>query len=169
MDQTTTDQEPQAAANDHAGKYLTFMLAEEEYGLDVLKVREIIGVPNIAAVPRTPDHVKGVINLRGKIIPVVDLRLKFGMDEAEHTDETCIIVVDVQDRQTGILVDRVSEVLDIAGEDIEDPTSLGETVDTDLILGMGKAEGRVAILLDIREVLETADLTDLTALVALAP
>jgi len=147
-----------AAQRQKAGKYLTFVLAEEEYGLEILKVREIIQMMEITAVPRTPAYVKGVINLRGKVIPVVDLRLKMGMPEAERTDETCIIVVDIGDVEMGIVVDRVSEVLDIAGDDIEDAPSFGADIDTDFILGMGKADGRVTILLDISKLLSSADM-----------
>ena len=140
-----------------AGKYLTFALSNEEYGLEILKVREIIGYMQITAVPQTPAHVKGVINLRGQVIPVVDLRLKFGMNAAEVTEETCIIVVEItqDDRkfQTGIVVDRVKEVLDIEGESIEDAPQFGANVDTNFILGMGKVNGAVKILLDIDKVL----------------
>ena len=153
---------PEAAVSDvaktRAGKYLTFVLAEESYGLEILKVREIIGLMSITAVPRTPEFVKGVINLRGKVIPVVDLRLKFGLTEAQHTDETCIIVVDVASVEMGIVVDKVSEVLNIQGQDIEDAPSFGTEVNTDFILGMGKANGKVTILLDIAKVLDTAGL-----------
>jgi len=140
-----------------AGKYLTFVLAGEEYGLEILKVREIIGIMPITAVPRTPEFVKGVINLRGKVIPVIDLRLKFGLPAAEQTDETCIIVVDVGQMEMGVIVDRVSEVLDIAGEDIEDAPSFGAAVQTDFILGMGKSEDKVTILLDISKVLTAGE------------
>jgi purine-binding chemotaxis protein CheW len=143
--------------NTRAGKYLTFALAEEEYGLEILKVREIISMSEITSVPKTPQYVKGVINLRGKVIPVVDLRLKFAMEEAPYTDETCIIVVDVNGVEMGIIVDHVSEVLDIAGGDIEDAPEFGASVDIDFILGMGKAEGRVTILLDISKVISTGD------------
>ncbi len=140
-----------------AGKYLTFALSNEEYGLEILKVREIIGYMQITAVPQTPGHVKGVINLRGQVIPVIDLRMKFGMTEAEVTEETCIIVVEINqnDRkfQTGIVVDRVKEVLDIEGENIEDSPQFGSNVDTNFILGMGKVNGAVKILLDIDKVL----------------
>jgi purine-binding chemotaxis protein CheW len=153
----TTDQ----AVQQRGGKFLTFVLAEEEYGLEILKVREIIGMMGITAVPRTPEHVKGVINLRGKVIPVVDLRLKFAMPEAEYTEETCIIVVDVNGMEIGIVVDRVSEVLDIADNDIDDPPSFGTNVETEFILGMGKAEGRVKILLDINSVLGNEDMAGL--------
>jgi len=152
---TRTVSVPQRRAQ--AGKYLTFVLAKETYGLEILKVREIIGVMDITAVPRTAEHVKGVINLRGKVIPVIDLRLKFGMPEAEHTDETCIIVVHVGDVEVGVLVDRVSEVLDIDGEDIEDPPSFGADVDSGFILGMGKAGGKVTILVDIGRALQDGE------------
>ncbi|HVP57090.1 MAG TPA: chemotaxis protein CheW [bacterium] len=150
-------------AVEKAGKYLTFRLAAEDYGLEILKVREIIGMMDITAVPRTPTFVKGVINLRGKVIPVVDLREKFGMEAVEHTEETCIIVVDVGKIEMGIIVDKVSEVLDIPGEDIQDTPTLGTDVNTDFILGIGKTGGRVKILLDIDKVLSVHDVCDLSA------
>ncbi len=155
--------EPSAVQQDKAGKYLTFALAEEEYGLEILKVREIIQMMDITAVPRTPSQVKGVINLRGKVIPVVDLRLKFGLEEAERTDETCIIVVNVGEIEVGIIVDRVSEVLNIQGDDIEDAPSFGANVDTSFILGMGKTNDRVTILLDIGKVLSATDIAAVRA------
>ena len=142
---------------DREGKYLTFALGSEEYGLEILKVREIIGYMEITAVPQTPHEVKGVINLRGLVIPVVDLRAKFGMETAEITDESCIIVVEISqgDRpfSTGIVVDHVQEVLDINGQDIEAAPQFGSAVDTDFILGMGKIGDSVKILLDIDKVL----------------
>ena len=145
-----------------AGKYLTFVLADEEYGLEILRVREIIGYMDITSVPQTPDYVKGVINLRGQVIPVVDLRAKFGMESIEPTEETCIIVVEIsqggQSISTGIVVDCVSEVLDITSGDIEDPPTFGSNVDTEFILGMGKIGDSVKILLDIDKVLAGADL-----------
>jgi purine-binding chemotaxis protein CheW len=140
-----------------AGMYLTFGLADEEYGVEILKVREIIGMMEITAVPKAPPHVKGVINLRGKVVPVIDLRTRFTMEQAEATDETCIIVVVVGNREIGVVVDRVSEVLDIAAEQIEDPPTFGTTVDTSFIIGMGKTEQRVTILLDITKVLDPRD------------
>ena len=143
--------------NLRAGKYLTYELSGEEYGIEILKVREIIGIMEITAVPRMPDYVEGVINLRGKVIPVVDLRLKFGMIKAERSSETCVIVVDVKGTLMGVLVDRVSEVLDIRSEDIEDAPKVGVSVDTDFILGMAKAKGSVKILLDIDKVLADGD------------
>lgn len=154
------------AARDLGGKYLTFFLGGEEYGLEILKVQEIIGMMDITPVPRTPHYVRGVLNLRGKVIPIVDLRLKFEMEAAEQTDETCIIVVQANGQQKGIVVDKVSEVLDIVDEDIQDAPSFGENVTTDYILGIGKSEGRVKLLLDIDEVLatnETLQLGDIAA------
>jgi len=145
----------QAIGNDtsvYGGKYLTFNLADEEYGLEILKVREIIGIMDITAVPQMPPHVKGVINLRGKVIPVVDLRLKFDMESAEYTDATCVIVVDVGTLM-GIIVDTVQEVLDIDDTEIDPPPPLGASVDTSFILGMGKVKDAVKILLDIDKVL----------------
>lgn len=155
------------ATVDKEGKYLTFALANEEYGLEILKVREIIGYINVTAVPQTPPHVKGVINLRGQVIPVVDLRTKFGMDAAEVTDQTCIIVVEISHAgrklNTGIVVDRVQEVLDIAGEAIEEAPQFGASVDTDFVLGMGKIGDSVKILLDIDRVLGGNDLSGLAS------
>ena len=143
----------------HEGKYLTFVLGDEEYGLQILKVREIIGLMEITSVPQTPVFIKGVINLRGKVIPVIDLRLKFGMEEAEPTEETCIIVVDIAGALTGMLVDTVSEVLDVTVDQIEPPPSFGSSVDNGFILGMGKIKGKVKILLDIDKVLSPEELT----------
>jgi purine-binding chemotaxis protein CheW len=150
---------------DKEGKYLTFALANEEYGLEILKVREIFGYMDITAVPQTRDYVKGVINLRGQVIPVIDLRTKFGMETAEVTEETCIIVVEIAHTDhkfnTGIVVDRVQEVLDIAGEDIEEAPQFGSAVNTDFILGMGKIADSVKILLDIDRVLAGEDFSGL--------
>ncbi len=140
------------------GKFLTFFLADEEYGIEILKVQEIIGVMSITPVPRTPKFIRGVINLRGKIIPVVDIRLKLTMPQAEQTEETCFIVVKARGLEMGIVVDKVSEVADIAGEDIQDAPSFGEEVNTDYILGIGKSQNRVRLLLDIDKVLSSQDI-----------
>ena len=152
-----------ASTEERAGKYLTFRLAAEEYGLEILKVREIIGLMNITQVPRTPEYIRGVINLRGKVIPVLDLRSKFGMGKTEDTEETCIIVVEVnfdgESVMMGTVVDAVSEVLDIQADEIEDAPSFGTDVDTKFILGIGKVKNEVKILLDIDEVLTSRDLT----------
>ena len=155
-----------AVKNDErAGKYLTFQLGREEFAIQVLKVREIMGVQDITAVPQTPAHVKGVINLRGKVVPVVDLRLKFRLPEMEYTQRTCIIVVQVHFEGSalmmGIVVDGVSEVLNLAGGDIEDTPEFGSGVVTPYILGMAKSKGKVKILLDIDQVLSTQELQGL--------
>jgi purine-binding chemotaxis protein CheW len=146
---------------DKEGKYLTFSLAGEEYGIGILKVKEIIGMMPITTVPRTPGFLKGVINLRGKVIPVVDLRLKFGMEEMSYTERTCIIVAEMQGTsgpiQMGIVVDSVSEVLNIKGMDVEETPAFGAKLDTDYILGMAKMNGGVKILLDIDKVLSAEE------------
>ena len=142
-----------------AGKYLTFALSAEEYGLPVLKVREIIKMMDITVVPQVPGHVKGVVNLRGKVIPVVDLRVKFGLGSQDYTDRTCIIVVEVlmlaSRVMMGIIVDHVSEVLNIVGEEIEPTPDFGERVETDYMKGIAKVKGKVKILLDLDRVLGT--------------
>ncbi len=147
------------------GKYLTFSLKEEEYGIGILKVKEIIGMMPVTSVPRTPDFVKGVINLRGKVIPVVDLRLKFSMDSISYTDRTCIIVVEIDSEAStvliGIVVDAVSEVLNIKEGEIEETPKFGTSLNTDYILGMAKMEGGVKILLNIDKVLSSREISDL--------
>ncbi len=148
---------------DKEGKYLTFSLAKEEYGISILKIREIIGMMDITGVPQTPAFVKGVINLRGKVIPVIDLRVRFKIEAMDYTDRTCIIVVEIEGGaeiiQIGIVVDSVSEVLNIKGEDIEQTPTFGVKLNTDYILGMAKLEGRVKILLDIDQVLSLEEIS----------
>ena len=145
-----------------AGKYLTFRLGEEEYGIEILHVQEIMGIIPVTHVPRTPAFVRGVLNLRGKVIPVVDLRLKFAMPSKEETEKTCIIVAQVMGTSgtvtMGFIVDEVSEVLDIPGQDIEDAPSFGGGLDTAYILGMAKTKGSVKVLIDIDKVLATEDI-----------
>ncbi|MBU0909949.1 MAG: chemotaxis protein CheW [Proteobacteria bacterium] len=141
-----------------AGKYLTFDLGKEEYCIGILKVREIIGLMEITAVPHTPRYIKGVINLRGSVIPVLDLRSKFDMEAKEYTERTCIIVVEVQGETetvlVGMIVDSVSEVLNIVEAEIEPPPTFGgDAVETDNFLGMAKIKGRVKILLDTDKVI----------------
>jgi purine-binding chemotaxis protein CheW len=141
-----------------AGKYLTFGLAREEYGVEILKVREIIGLMEITAVPGMPAYVLGVINLRGKVIPVIDLRQKFSMPPVDNSEETCFIVVNVPGGLRGVKVDKVSEVLDIIADEIEDAPSVGQDADTAFILGMAKTKGQVKILLEIDKVLADGEL-----------
>lgn len=145
------------------GKYLTFSLDGEEYGLEISKVREILGMMPITSLPRTPDFVKGVINLRGKVIPVIDLRLRFGLTEKEYTDTTCIIVVkDIGETakvRMGIIVDSVSEVLTVTADDLEPTPVFGVSVNTGFILGMVKSRGSVKMLLDIDKVLTSTGIS----------
>ena len=156
------DQAVKAMA-DKEGKYLTFTLAAEEYGIGILKIKEIIGMLPITSVPQTPEFVKGVINLRGKVIPVMDLRLRFGMPPIDYTERTCIIVVEIAGQSgnilVGIVVDAVSEVLNIKAADIEKTPTFGTKLNTDYILGMAKMEGGVKILLDIDQVLSRDELS----------
>jgi purine-binding chemotaxis protein CheW len=165
MESTAT----QAAVDERAGKYLTFRLGPEEFGVRVDKVREIMGVQEITSVPQTPGYLKGVINLRGKVIPVVDLRLKFGLEAIEYTQRTCIIVVQVRGEagtiQVGLVVDTVSEVLNLAGADIENTPDFGAQVSTPYILGMAKVKGKVKILLDIDRVVSAQEIAGFDSLV----
>jgi purine-binding chemotaxis protein CheW len=159
--------EPAAAtADSRAGKYLTFGLANEEFGIQVRRVREIMGVQEVTAVPHTPPYVKGVINLRGKVIPVVDLRTKFGMPEQAYTQRTCIIVVELEQDGarllTGVVVDEVSEVLSLQTADIEDAPDFGRGVATPYLLGMAKTKGKVKILLDINRVMTSQEVHGLS-------
>lgn len=139
-----------------AGKYLTFFLSNEEYGLEILKVSEIIGMQPITRVPRVPEFVRGVINLRGKVIPITDLRVKFDMPIEEGRDEV-IIVVQMRGVQTGLVVDRVSEVVAIADHEVEDAPAFGAGIRTEFLLGIGKTGGRVKLLVDIDRVLESTE------------
>jgi purine-binding chemotaxis protein CheW len=145
-----------------AGKYLTFKLGPEDFGIGILKVQEIIGMLAVTRMPRTPAYVRGVVNLRGKVIPVLDLRLKFGMDTRQDTERTCIIVVQLQSGEAtvtmGLIVDEVSEVLDVAAAQIEPPPSFGSSVDVSFIMGMGKVGQKVVQLLDADRILMRQEL-----------
>jgi purine-binding chemotaxis protein CheW len=147
------------------GKYLTFSLEKEEYGIGILKVKEIIGMMPITSVPRTPAFVKGVVNLRGKVIPVLDLRTKFEMESIPYTERTCIIVVEIDSNAAtillGIVVDSVSEVLNIREEEIEETPKFGTQLKHDYILGMAKRDGGVKILLNIDRVLSSEEITEI--------
>ncbi len=160
---TKTMNQAVKAMADREGKYLTFSMANEEYGIGILQIREIIGMMPITSVPQTPEFVKGVINLRGKVIPVMDLRLRFNMDSIDYNERTCIIVVEILGQsatvQVGIVVDSVSEVLNIKQDEIEDTPTFGPSLTTDFILAMDKKEGGVKILLDIDQVLTSDELS----------
>jgi purine-binding chemotaxis protein CheW len=151
---------------ERAGKYLTFSLSDQEYGVGIRKVREIMGMLPITAIPHVPKHIKGVINLRGKVIPIIDLRLKFGIATKAKTDQECIVVVEIngheKEMMMGILVDSVSEVINIREQDIEDTPSLGVDVHTEFILGMAKVGQGIKILLDIDCVLGQEELNAIT-------
>lgn len=144
-------------------KYLTFRLAGETYGIEVLKVREIIGVIKITRIPRIPEYIRGVINLRGKVLPVMDLRMRFGMGNTEISEHACIVVIDpsgASDRMMGALVDAVSDVTDIEDKDTESVHELGESVQTRFIRGIGKTRDRVVLLLDVEEIIDSAKIDD---------
>ncbi|MBI5561952.1 MAG: chemotaxis protein CheW [Deltaproteobacteria bacterium] len=136
---------------------VTFRLGNEEFSLDILKVQEIIRHMELTRVPRTPDFVEGVINLRGRVIPVLDLRKRFGLSAGAKTHETRIIVVDVDDRTVGLKVDAVSEVLRISADTVEPPPALVTNIESDYIKGVGKLDGRLLILLDVARILTRSE------------
>jgi purine-binding chemotaxis protein CheW len=158
---TAVKEDQSVKIDSRAGKYLTFFLANEEYGVEILKVQEIIGRMPVTPVPLTSRYIRGVINLRGKIHPIMDLNIKFGMDETQITDETCIIVIKTSTLMMGILVDKVSEVVNVASDDIEDTPSFGAEVDTEYLLGVGKTGGRVRLLLDIEKGITKSDVINM--------
>lgn len=152
-----------------AGKYLTFRLADEEYGLEIMKVQEIIGIIPVTKVPRVPEYVRGVMNLRGRIFPTIELRAKFGLERVEDTDKTCIIVVELTTSKgkvnMGVIVDEVAEVMDFTTDNIDAAPEFGTAMNTDFILGVGIVKGSVKILLDVDKVLsveEVATVSDIS-------
>ncbi|MFA6543476.1 MAG: chemotaxis protein CheW [Limisphaerales bacterium] len=154
---STSTTTPAAATAAVAGKYLTFLLGDESYGVSVLKVREIIRHTAVTAMPQMPDYVKGVLNLRGKVIPIVDLRLKFQLEHADVADRTCIVVVQValstsNAATMGLIVDAVQSVANVTGKDIEPTPDFGGQISADYLLAMAKLEHRVVALLDIDKV-----------------
>jgi purine-binding chemotaxis protein CheW len=160
-------QEKPASLTDRAGKYLTFELGKEVYGLPVLRVREVIGMQAAAKVPHTPDYVQGVINLRGKVIPIIDLRMKFGLPPTEHTDRTCVVVVQLTGRGSvilaGAVVDRVSEVVNLVTADIEDTPDFGDGTNLPYVLGIAKTKDGVRILVDPDVLFEVTQLVQVQA------
>lgn len=159
----------QLLSTDHVacqdGKHLIFQLEKRDYGIPILTVNEIIGIMSITPIPKSPEYVKGIINLRGKIIPIMDLRLKFGMPEKEHTEETCIIIVNIRYKdaikQIGIVVDIVSEVVDIPSSEIEDPPEYGVGANQDCLSGIGKVKEQVVMLLNIEKVIYSEEVIGL--------
>ncbi|NUM36328.1 MAG: purine-binding chemotaxis protein CheW [Candidatus Brocadiae bacterium] len=147
-----------------SGKYLTFNLAKETYGIEILKVREIIGMIEITPLPQTPNFVKGLINLRGKVIAVIDLRTKFGLEEKPYSNETCMIIADLVEKQIGLIIDSVCEVIDIPDSSVEKTPSFGSQINTAFIKGIGKVDKQVIILLDIEKVLNSEELVKVQSL-----
>jgi purine-binding chemotaxis protein CheW len=162
MSSQTALAQTEIALSARAGKYLTFQLGREVFGLQILKVQEIIGILPVTRVPRTPPYMRGVVNLRGKVIPVIDLRRKFDLPEQADGKRTCIIVMQLEGQNskviTGIIVDEVSEVLNVTAEQLEPSPDFGEGAQTDFILGMGKVGQKVVMLLDVDKVLSRQDM-----------
>ncbi|WP_138430805.1 chemotaxis protein CheW [Fodinibius saliphilus] len=155
MSETTTEQveQQESDAKIKGGKFLTFFLGEEEYAIEILKVQEIIGLMSITPVPKMPSYIRGVLNLRGKIVPVMNLRTRFGLNEIEDTDETCIIVIQDEEYLMGVLVDKVSEVVDIETGNIEDVPSVGAGEQSEYLAGIGKVDESVKMIIEVRKVL----------------
>jgi len=152
---------PEVGHSELDGRYLTIALGDEQYGIEILKIQEIIGVPNITTVPRTPDYIKGVINLRGKIIPVLDLRLKVGIEERAYDKKTCVVVVTMEVEEetiaVGVIVDTVLEVVTLTASDVKDSPDYGNSLDASFILGMAKWADEVLVLIDINKALSDQD------------
>jgi len=157
LDTELLEEEYEEDEDTQEDKYLTFVLNGEEYGIEIRHVTEIIGIQNITVVPDMPHYIKGVINLRGKVIPVMDVRLRFCLEEREYDDRTCIIVINIEEQSVGMIVDRVSEVLDIPKDDVEPPPKVKKGESSRFIKGMGKVDGRVKILLDEYQLLFDLD------------
>jgi len=160
-----TEERTALLGSDRSGKYLTFELGREVYGLPVLRIKEVVGMQTPAKVPHSPDYVQGVINLRGKVIPIIDLRMKFGMPSQEHTDRTCIIVVQLKGRTSsgilaGAVVDKVSEVVMLSTADIEDTPDFGDGTTLPYVLGIAKTKDGVRILVDPDVLFEIPHLTE---------
>ena len=147
-------------------KYLTFHLAGEDYGIDIAYVTEIIGIQKITQVPDMPDFVKGVINLRGKVIPVMDVRLRFHLPERGYDERTCIVVVDIDSTAVGLVVDQVNEVADIPEKDVEPPPRTTKGTSSRYLKGMGKVENEVRILLSVDKLLQDEELDELAGAAA---
>ena len=144
------------------GRFLTFSLDKESYGIDIKYVTEIIGIQDITEIPELPKYVKGIINLRGKIIPVMDIRLRFKKDAKEYNDRTCVVVVDIRDISIGLVVDSVSEVLTIPEQDIVEPPQMNKNYNNRYIKNIGKVGNDVKLLLDCEKLLTDTELDDLS-------
>ena len=153
MDKETKDLNQHAGLSTGGSQFLTFSLGDELYGVDILRVQEIKGYTAVTKIPNTPPHIKGVLNLRGTIVPIVELRTKFGMPTIDYTTFTVIIVVVVQDKVMGLVVDAVSDVLDIEKKDIQSAPDFGNKVDVAFLNGIGKSGDKLVSLLDIDRLL----------------
>lgn len=162
----TTLLDQQMGFSNDGSQFLTFTLGEEHYGVDILRVQEIKGYTNVTRIPNTPEYIKGVLNLRGTIVPIIDLRCKFGMPKMEYTRFTVIVVLVIKDRVTGIIVDAVSDVLNIGKKDIQPTPQFGANIKVDFINGIGKAGDKLVSLLDVDQLLSTGDLDQATAAAA---
>jgi len=160
MDKEVKDLRRHAAPQMNGGQFLTFSLGEELYGVDILRVQEIKGYTAVTKIPNTPSHIKGVLNLRGTIVPIVELRIKFGMPTIDYTTFTVIIVVVVQDKVMGLVVDAVSDVLDIEKKDIQSAPDFGNMIDVAFLNGIGKSGDKLVSLLDIDRLLLDSDVKD---------
>lgn len=155
---TTTPETGQIEGDDQSGKYLTFLLGDESYGLGIRHVTEIVGLQDITALPDVPSYIKGIINLRGKVIPIMDVRVRFGMDVRGYDARTCIIVIDVSGTAVGLVVDTVSEVMDIDDDQIEPPPTVGSSATQGFMEGVGKLKQEVKLLLNANKLLCEDDL-----------
>ncbi|MFA5536858.1 MAG: chemotaxis protein CheW [Bacillota bacterium] len=145
------------------GRYLTFSLGKESYGIEIKYVTEIIGIQEITEIPELPEYVKGIINLRGKIIPVMDVRLRFKKEEKEYNDRTCVIVIDVKDVSIGLIVDTVAEVLTIPEEGIVEPPGVSKGFSNRYIKNIGKVGNDVKLILDCEKLLTEDEMEDLNS------
>jgi purine-binding chemotaxis protein CheW len=162
-EQMVKQQEPQVGTGTDGSQFLTFNLGEELYGVDILRVQEIKGYTAVTKIPTTPSHIKGVLNLRGTIVPIIELRTKFGMPTIEYTAFTVIIVVVVRDKVMGLVVDSVSDVLNIEQKDVQPPPQFGDKVDASFLSGIGKSGDKLIALLDMDRLLLEGETQHATA------
>jgi len=162
MAQITTQEMFEQEEDTQKGRFLTFSLGKEAYGIEIKYVTEIIGIQAITEVPELPEYIKGIINLRGKIIPVMDVRLRFRKEPREYNDRTCVIVVDIKDVSVGLIVDSVSEVLSIPEQDIVEPPQMSKGFNNRYIKRIGKVGNDVKLLIDCEKLLTENDLEDIS-------
>lgn len=146
------------AASRMANEFLTFRLGKEEYGIEILKVQEIRGYDSITQIANAPEFIKGVVNLRGVIVPIIDLRIKFGLGNAEYNQFTVVIILNVADRIMGIVVDGVSDVISLGVEQMRPTPGFGSVIDTEYIMGLGTVDERMLILIDIEKLMGSSDM-----------